>query len=204
MSQKKFTNYVKHIKVSPYIPIGHGQAMGSTKKYIYTLVNDHTLKESSDSEELVQIRKSDLQINKMWTIKTWVDDASNPRYFHNGVVVSDTDMYTVYHDIKNNCYEYWELTRKGDNWYPKLVGKTDGNFVSNGAPVQGFTYDPVNDNFYLAFNDLIFKISRKGAIKQTYQFNTNGREIEGLSVSNGRLYVNLAQRAELLESTKIK
>ena len=204
MSQKKFTNYVKHIKVSPYIPIGHGQAMGSTKEYIYTLVNDHTLKESPDSEELVQIRKSDLQINKMWTIKTWVGDASNPRYFHNGVVVSDTDMYTVYHDIKNNCYEYWELTRKGDNWYPKLVGKTDGNFVSNGAPVQGFTYDPVNDNFYLAFNDLIFKISRKGAIKQTYQFNSNGREIEGLSVSNGRLYVNLAQRAELLESTKIK
>ncbi|BDR60260.1 SH3-like domain-containing protein [Lactobacillus xylocopicola] len=202
MSQKDFNNYVKHIKVSPYIPIGHGQAMGSSDKYIYVLNNDNTLKESSDSEELIQIRKSDLQINKIWTIKTWVGDENNPRYFQNGVMISDDDMYTVYHDTKNNCYEYWELTRKGDNWYPKLVGKTDGNFVNNNSPVQGFTYDPVNRNFYLAFNDLIFKIGRDGTLKDTYSFDT-GREIEGISVNDGKLYVNLAQRAELLVSMNI-
>lgn len=202
MSQTDFNNYVKHIKVSQYIPIGHGQAMGASNKYIYVINNDHTQKESTDSVELVQIRKSDMQINKIWTFKTWVGDDSQPRYFQNGVVMSDTDMYTVYHDAKNKCYEYWELQRKGDNWYPTLVGKTNGNFVSNGAPVQGFAYDPVNQKFYLGFNDLIFKMSRNGAIKQTYQFDT-GREIEGMSVSDNQLYVNLAQRAELLVSMNI-
>lgn len=202
MSQKKFNNYVKHVKVSPYIPIGHGQAMGSSDKYIYVLNNDNTLKESTDSEELLQIRKSDLQINKIWTIKTWVGDKDNPRYFHNGVVMNDYEMYTVYHDTKNSCYEYWQLTRKGDNWYPKLVGKTDGNFVNNNSPVQGFTYDPKHKNFYLAYNDLIFKIGRDGKLKDHYSFDT-GREIEGISVSDGQLYVNLAQRAELLVSMKI-
>lgn len=141
MTQKKFNNYVKHIKVSPYIPIGHGQAMGSSDKYIYVLNNDNTLKDTNNSEELIQIRKSDLQINKIWTIKTWIDDGKTNRYFQNGVMISDYDMYTVYHDTENNCYEYWEFTRTGDNWYPKLVGKTDGNFVNNNAPVQGFTYD---------------------------------------------------------------
>ncbi len=202
MSQKDFNNYVKHVKVSPYIPIGHGQAMGSSDKYIYVLNNDNTLKESSDSEELLQIRKSDMQINKIWTIKTWVGDQDNPRYFHNGVVMNDYEMYTVYHDVKNNRYEYWQLTRTGDNWYPKLVGKTDGNFVNNNSPVQGFTYDPEHKNFYLAFNDLIFKIGRDGTLKDHYSFDT-GREIEGISVNNGQLYVNLAQRAELLVSMKI-
>ena len=202
MTQKKFNNYVKHIKVSPYIPIGHGQAMGSSDKYIYVLNNDNTLKDTNDSEELIQIRKSDLQINKIWTIKTWIDDGTTNRYFHNGVMISDYDMYTVYHDSENNCYEYWEFTRKGDNWYPKLVGKTDGNFVNNNSPVQGFTYDPKHKNFYLAFNDLIFKIGRNGKIKDTYSFDT-GREIEGISVSDNKLYVNLAQRAELLVSMNI-
>lgn len=202
MSQKEFNNYVKHIKVSPYVPIGHGQAMGSSDKYIYVLNNDNTLRESTDSEELIQIRKSDLQINKIWTIKTWVGDENTPRYFHNGVIVSDNELYTVYRDVKNNCYEFWQLTRKGDNWYPKLVGKTDGSFVSNNSPCQGLTYDTKNQNFYLAFNDLIFKIARNGELKQTYTFDT-GREIEGMSVSGNKLYVNLAQRAELLVSMNI-
>lgn len=202
MSQTDFNNYVKHIKVSQYIPIGHGQAMGASKKYIYVINNDHTQKKSTDSVELMQIRKSDMQINKIWTFKTWIGDDTQTRYFQNGVVMSDYDMYTVYHDTKNNCYEYWELQRKGDNWYPTLVGKTNGNFVNNGAPVQGFAYDPTNQKFYLGFNDLIFKMSRNGAIKEAYKFDT-GREIEGMSVSDNQLYVNLAQRAELLVSLKI-
>lgn len=202
MPEKQFNNYVKNIKVSPYIPIGHGQAMGASDKYIYVLNNDNTLKNTTDSEELIQIRKSDLEINKIWTFKTWVGDEKNSRYFQNGVIMSDHEIYTVYHDTQNNRYEYWQLTRKGDNWYPELVGKTDGNFVNNNSPVQGFTYDPKNKNFYLAFNDLIFKIGRDGTLKDTYSFDT-GREIEGLSVSDDKLYVNLAQRAELLVSMNI-
>lgn len=202
MSQKDFNHYVKHIKVSPYIPIGHGQAMGASDKYIYVINNNNKLNETTDSEEIVQIRKSDLQINKIWTMKTWVGDQNSPRYFHNGVIMNDYEMYTVYHDTKNNCYEYWQLTRTGDNWYPKLVGKTDGNFVNNNSPVQGFAYDPDHKNFYLAFNDLIFKIGRDGTLKDHYSFDT-GREIEGISVSDGKLYVNLAQRAELLVSMDI-
>lgn len=204
MSQKAFNNYVKHIKVSPYIPIGHGQAMGASDKYIYVLNNINTIRDGRpDSEELIQIRKSDLQINKIWTIKTWVGDQTNPRYFQNGVMMSDYEMYTVYRDTKNDCYEFWQLTRSGDNWYPKLVGKTSGSFVNNNAPCQGLTYDPKHKNFYLAFNDLIFKLGRDGTLKQTYSFDT-GREIEGMSVSGNKLYVNLAQRAELLESMAIK
>lgn len=202
MSQKDFNHYVKHIKVSPYIPIGHGQAMGASDKYIYVINNNNKLNETTDSEEIVQIRKSDLQINKIWTMKTWVGDQNSPRYFHNGVIMNDYEMYTVYHDTKNNCYEYWQLTRTGDNWYPKLVGKTDGNFVNNNSPVQGFAYDPDHKNFYLAFNDLIFKIGRDGTLKDHYSFDT-GREIEGISVSDGKLYVNLAQRAKLLVSMDI-
>lgn len=202
MSQSKFNKYVKNIKVSPYLPIGHGQAMGSTDKYIYVLVNDHSEKISKDSEQLIQIRKSDLEINKIWTIKCWDGDDSKPRYFQNAVITSDYQLYGVYYDPTSNRYEYWELNRKGDNWYPTIVGATSGTFVGDGSPVQGFTYDPENQNFYLAFNDLIVKINRSGDYQKSFKFTT-GREIEGMSVMNNRLYVNLAQRAELLESNKL-
>lgn len=199
MSQSKFNKYVQNIKVSPFIPVGHGQAMGSTKKYIYVLVNNNKNRISKDSEELVQVRKSDMLINKMWTIKCWNGSDSDPRYFQNAVVTDDHQMYGVYYDKTKDQYEYWELNRTGDNWYPTLVGATKGTFVANNAPVQGFTYDPENQNFYLAFNDLIVKIGRDGTMQKSYQITT-GREIEGVSVSNQHLYVNLAQRAELLES----
>lgn len=201
MKQSKFNNYVKNIKVSPFIPVGHGQAMGSTDKYVYVLVNNNKLKTTKDSEELLQIRKSDMQINKLWTIKCWNGSDSDPRYFQNAVVTSDHQMYGVYYDKNKNQYEYWELNREGDNWNPTIVGATKGTFVSDGAPVQGFTYDPVNKNFYLAFNDLIVKISREGSYLDSYQFTT-GREIEGVSIYNNHLYTNLAQRAELLESVQ--
>lgn len=201
MKQSKFNNYVKNIKVSPFIPVGHGQAMGSTDKYVYVLVNNNKLKTTKDSEELLQIRKSDMQINKLWTIKCWNGSDNDPRYFQNAVVTSDHQMYGVYYDKNKDQYEYWELNREGDNWNPTLVGATKSTFVGDGAPVQGFTYDPVNKNFYLAFNDLIVKISREGDYLDSYQFTT-GREIEGVSIYNGHLYTNLAQRAELLESTQ--
>ena len=198
MSQDKFNKYVQNIKVSPYIPIGHGQALGSTDKYIYALVNDHTIHQTTDSEELVQIRKSDMCINKIWTVKTWnKGNAEDSRYYQNAVVVDDHTMYGLYHDTEKHRYEYWKLSRTGDNWYSQLVGVTDGDFVNNGAPVQGFTYDSQNNNFYISFNDLIFKVAYDGTLKQSYQFKS-GREVEGISISDNKLYVNLAQRAELL------
>lgn len=199
MSQSKFNSYVKNIKVSPYIPIGHGQAMGSTKNYIYVLVNDNTEKDSNDSEELIQIRKSDMLINKIWTIKCWNGDENSPRYFKNAVITSDHQMYGLYYDKENDRYEYWSLTRTGDNWNTSLVGATKGTFVDNNSPIQGFTYDTKNKNFYLGFNDLIVKVGRTGELKKSYTFST-GRELEGISISNQYLYANLAQRAELLKS----
>lgn len=203
MPLKDFINYAKNIKVSPYIPIGHGQAMGATDKYIYVLVNDHSEKLSNDSEELIQIRKSDMLINKIWTIKCWNGSQDAPRYFQNAVITSDYQMYGLYYDPQSNRYEYWELNRTGDNWYPQIVGATKGTLVGDGSPVQGFTYDPKNQNFYIAFNDLLVKLSRSGEFQKSYAVTT-GREIEGISVSNDRLYINLAQRAELLESNKLR
>ena len=201
MSQKKFNSYVKNIKVSPYIPIGHGQAMGSTDKYIYVLNNDNKVSYKSNlSEELIQIRKSDMCINKIWTIKCWNGGDAEGRYFQNGVVVNDHKIYTTTYNKSKDQTEYWEFNRTGDNWYPTMLGATKTGIVTN-TYTQGFTYDPKNDNFYLAFNDVIAKIAKNGEVKDTYQFHT-GREIEGIAVENNRLYTNLAQRAELLESTQ--
>lgn len=202
MNQKKFISYVKNIKVSQYITIGHGQAMGSTDKYIYVLANDNSMENSNDSEELLQINKSDMNINKIWTIKCWNGDENSPRYFKNAVVTSDKQMFGLCYNKDQDRYEYWELNRTGDNWYPTLVGATKSTFVGNSAPVQGFTYDSKNQNFYIEFNDLIVKLSKSGTIKDTYSYNI-GREMEGISVYNNRLYVNLAQRAELLKSSPL-
>lgn len=199
MSQKKFNSYVKHIKVSPYIPIGHGQAMGSTDKYIYVMNYDNkTSYKSNLSEQLIQIRKSDMCINKIWTFKA--GNGSEGRYFHNGVVVSDKQMYTTLYNKEKDQTEYWEFNRTGDNWYPTMVGATKGSIVTN-TYTQGFTYDTKNDNFYIAFNDVIAKVARDGEVKDVYQMHT-GREIEGIAVSDNHLYMNLAQRAELLKSSK--
>ncbi|WP_431462584.1 SH3-like domain-containing protein [Lactobacillus crispatus] len=199
MSQKKFNSYVKNIKVSPYIPIGHGQAMGSTDKYIYVLNNNNKVSYKSNmSEELIQIRKSDMCINKIWTIKCWNGSDSDGRYFNNGVVVNDHKLYTTLYNKEKDQTEYWEFNRKGDNWYPTMVGATKGGIVAN-TYTQGFTYDAKNNNFYLAFNDVIAKIATDGEVKDTYQYHT-GREIEGIATYNNKLYMNLAQRAELLES----
>lgn len=202
MSQSKFNSYVKNIKVSPYIPVGHGQALGSSDKYVYILMNDNDMLRTAASEQIIQLNKKDLTINKIWSVKCWNQSKESPRYFKNGVVVNDHQMYALYYDNVNKKYEYWKFDRSGDSWNPTIVGATNGSFVGNGAPVQGFTYDSQNNNFYLAFNDLIFKLATDGTIKETYEIKT-GREIEGISVSGNRLYTNLAQRAELLESNPL-
>lgn len=189
MSWSTFKHYAKNIKVSPYIKLGHGQSLGSSSSYVYVLANDNNYKNGPRSEEVLQINKSDLKINKIWTIRIASD-----RYIHNATFVGDNTMYALFHNGGNNKYEYWKLTRNGDDWQATQIGATKGNFVSN-SPVQGFAYG--NGHFYIGYNDNIFKVSENGSAEKHYHFNTR-RETEGLSFDGSRLYVGLAQRAELL------
>ncbi|MBP2057675.1 hypothetical protein J2Z60_000846 [Lactobacillus colini] len=188
MKWSTFKSYAKHIKVSPYIKLGHGQALGSSQDYIYVMANNNKYSNGPQSEEILQIRKSDMQINKIWTFRI----ATN-RYIHNATFVGDNTMYALFHNGAHGYYEYWKLTRSGDEWHAQEVGATQGNFVSN-SPVQGFAYG--NGNFYIGFNDHIFKVSENGQAKAHYKFNTR-RELEGMSVNGSQLYVEFAQRSEL-------
>lgn len=193
-----FKNYASKIKVSPYIKLGHGQAIGSSANYLYVLANDNKSKNSSESEEILQIRKSDMKINQIWSFRIW--SGMSPRYIHNATFVDDNTMYCLFHNGGNHYYEYWKVTRNGDTWTPVEVGATKGNFINNGSPVQGFTYDQSHDQFYIGFNDYIFKVASNGTYKETHHLNV-GREIEGLSVSGNKLYVEFAQRGELTVGT---
>lgn len=198
MPWSQFVAYSRNIKVSPYLKLGHGQALGMTKHYIYVLANNNKLKNSNQSEEILQIRRSDMQINKIWTIKVWNHDDITPRYFHNATFVNDHTMYGLFHNATKGRYEYWRLTRMGDSWIPEEVAATDSNLISN-SPVQGFTYDKQNQNFYVGFNDVIFKMNQDGDVTKDYQFGTK-RELEGLSADQGKLNAELTKRAELLQA----
>lgn len=191
-----FKKYVSHIKVSPYLKLGHGQAIGSSAKYIYVIANNNKAKNSNESEEIFQIRKSDLKINQIWSFRIW--NGKSSRYIHNATFPNDYTMYCSFHNGRNNCYEYWKLTRNGNTWSPEEVGATKGNFVSNHSPVQGFTYDKRHEQFYIGFNDYIFKVAKDGTYLKTHRLHVK-REIEGLSVSGNKLYVEFAQRGELTE-----
>lgn len=201
MPWRQFVDYSRNIKVSPYLKLGHGQALGMTEKYIYVLANNSKLKNSDQSEEIMQIRRSDMQLNKIWSIKVWNHDNATPRYFHNATFVNDHTMYGLFHNATKGRYEYWRLTRRGDSWIPEEVAATDSDLISN-SPVQGFTYDTQNQNFYVGFNDFIFKMNHNGDVLKDYQFDTK-RELEGLSADQGKLNVELTKRAELLQ-TNIK
>lgn len=190
MKWSTFKSYANNIKVSPYIKLGHGQSLGSSSNYIYVMANDNKYNNGPRSEEIIQIRKSDMKINKIWTFRI----AEN-RYIHNATFVGDNTMYALFHNGGNNYYEYWKLTRNGDSWDATEVGATKGNFISN-SPVQGFAYG--NGSFFIGFNDNIFKVSESGKAQKYYRFNTR-REIEGLSATNSKLYVQFAQRAELTQ-----
>lgn len=189
MRWSTFKHYARNIKVSPYIKLGHGQSLGSSSSYIYVLANDNSYTNGDKAEEILQIRKSDMKINKIWTVHVAED-----RYIHNATFVGDDTMYALFHNAGHNQYEYWRLTRNGDQWKSTQIGITKGNMVTN-SPVQGFTYG--NGHFYIGYNDNIFKVSDNGAAENHYHFNTR-REIEGLAFAGNKLYVGLAQRAELL------
>lgn len=192
----EFYNLSKSIKFSPYIKMGHGQTFSATEKYLYVIANNHLLTNSSKSEEIMRINKNNLQIDKIWTFKIWNGDANHPRYIHNAVFVNDHEFYAVFHNSAMKRFEYWRVTRHGNEWHPKEVGASGSNFMRNGSPVQGFTYDKRKNQFYLAFNDYILNIAKNGKLLRTSHFNS-GREIEGISATNHDLYVELAERPEL-------
>ena len=200
MPYKEFIEYSKNIKVSPYLKLGHGQSVSDSGKYIYVLANTNKLKNSDESNEIMQINKKDLTINKIWTFKVYNGSADYPRYFHNVSFVNSHLMYGLFHNASKGTYEYWKLEREGDSWIPTEIGATNSELVKN-APVQGFAYDKQNDQFYVGFNDYIFTIDPMGSVLDTQHFDTK-RELEGLSVDNGTLYTELTQRAELLKADK--
>lgn len=193
-----FKKYAAHIKVSPYIKLGHGQAIGSSAKYIYVIANDNAIINSAKSEEILQIRKSDMKINQIWSFKIWngTESSHTNRYVHNATFTDDKTMYCLFHNGGKRRYEYWKVTRNGNTWTPVEVGATSSNFISNGSPVQGFAYDKKHKQFYIGFNDYIFTVARDGTFKKAYRFHVK-REIEGLSAVRGKLYVEFAQRGEL-------
>ena len=193
----QFLRLASHVKISPYIKLGHGQAIGSTRKYIYVIANNHLLRKSSQSEEIMQISKNNLQIKQIWTFKVWNHSARTGRYFHNATFVNDYQFIAVYHDATDHRFEYWEVTRQGNSWYPKEIGATRGDFMRNDSPVQGIAYDKHKKQIYLVFNDYLFKLKRSGRVLASGHFHT-GREFEGISVNGRHLYAELAQRPELL------
>ncbi|MDF7638603.1 bacterial Ig-like domain-containing protein [Lactobacillus sp. ESL0791] len=196
MKWSTFVKCASNVKVSPYIKLGHGQSLGSSGKYIYVMANNNKNKNSGASEEIMRVRKSDLQVNKIWTFR--IANGDSPRYIHNATFVGDNTMYCLFHNASRGSYEYWKVTRSGNTWTPVEVGATGSDFISNGSPVQGFTYDSNSDQFYIAFNDYIFKVAKDGTYQKTYRLHAK-REIEGLSVANSKLYVEFAQRSELTQ-----
>ncbi|MDD6407363.1 MAG: SH3-like domain-containing protein [Lactobacillus equicursoris] len=200
LSFKNFERYSQNLKVSPYIKLGHGQSLGASGKYIYVLANRNKLPGGQSngfySEEILQLKKSNLQLNKIWSIK--VDVGTSARYFHNAAFAGDGTMYGLFHNGGSQNYEYWKLNLVGNTWKVTKVTGTSGNFVkqnSSASPVQGLAYG--NGHFYVAFNNLLFKVKENGKYEKTWKHTTN-REIEGLSVSGSKLYVQLAQRGEIL------
>lgn len=199
MPWREFVDYSRNIKVSPYLKLGHGQSVSDSGKYIYVLANNNKMKNSSQSDEILQISKKDLSLHRIWSVKVFNGDSSFPRYFHNMSIVNDHTMYGLFHNGSKGTYEYWKLEREGDRWNAIEIGATDSNLVKD-APVQGFAYDQEKDEFYVGFNDYIFRVASNGNILDMQHFDTK-RELEGLSVDNGQLYTELTQRAELLKAS---
>ncbi|WP_201330210.1 SH3-like domain-containing protein, partial [Lactobacillus nasalidis] len=200
LSLKTFAAYSQNVKVSPYIRLGHGQSLGSSKNYIYVLANQNRLPGGKSngfySEEILQLNKSDLTINKLWTIR--VDVGTSGRYFHNAAFAGDDTMYGLFHNAGFGRYEYWCLKLVGNRWQVSQVKATASNFVKQQAgssPVQGFSVG--SGHMYLAFNNLIFKLKSDGTYEKTWKHVSN-RETEGLSADGSQLYVQLAQRGEIL------
>lgn len=205
LSFNTWLSYIKNIKVSPYMKLGHGQSVGSTKKYVYVLANWNRSNNWSNSQELIRVKKSTMEIDKIWTFKVWNGSAKYPRIFLNADVIDDNTLIALFHNASKHRYEYWKITRSGDSFKAKEVGATGSDLISNSAEVQGFVWDSAYDVYYIAFNDYLFKIgagldggTEAGKLLNYYKFDT-GREFEGLGSYKGELYVNLNHPTETLK-----
>ncbi|MBM6987525.1 MAG: hypothetical protein I3I96_06870 [Lactobacillus delbrueckii] len=209
LSFNTWLSYIKNIKVSPYMKLGHGQSVGSTKKYAYVLANWNRSKNWSNSQELIRVKKSTMEIDKIWTFKVWNGSAKYPRIFLNADVIDDNTLLALFHNASKHRYEYWKISRSGDSFKAKEVGATGSDLISNSAEVQGFVWDSAYDVYYIAFNDYLFKIgagldggTEAGKLLNYYSFHT-GREFEGLGSYKGELYVNLNHPTETLKVNHI-
>lgn len=205
LSFNTWLSYIKNIKVSPYMKLGHGQSVGSTKKYVYVLANWNRSNNWSNSQELIRVKKSTMEIDKIWTFKVWNGSAKYPRIFLNADVIDDNTLIALFHNASKHRYEYWKISRSGDSFKANEVGATGSDLISNSAEVQGFVWDSAYDVYYIAFNDYLFKIgagldggTEAGKLLNYYKFDT-GREFEGLGSYKGELYVNLNHPTETLK-----
>lgn len=205
LSFNTWLSYIKNIKVSPYMKLGHGQSVGSTKKYAYVLANWNRSNNWSNSQELIRVKKSTMEIDKIWTFKVWNGSAKYPRIFLNADVIDDNTLIALFHNASKHRYEYWKISRSGDSFKAKEVGVTGSDLISNSAEVQGFVWDSAYDVYYIAFNDYLFKIgagldggTEAGKLLNYYKFDT-GREFEGMGSYKGELYVNLNHPTETLK-----
>lgn len=205
LSFNTWLSYIKNIKVSPYMKLGHGQSVGSTKKYAYVLANWNRSNNWSNSQELIRVKKSTMEIDKIWTFKVWNGSAKYPRIFLNADVIDDNTLIALFHNASKHRYEYWKISRSGDSFKAKEVGATGSDLISNSAEVQGFVWDSAYDVYYIAFNDYLFKIgagldggTEAGKLLNYYKFDT-GREFEGMGSYKGELYVNLNHPTETLK-----
>lgn len=210
LSFNTWLSYIKNIKVSPYMKLGHGQSVGSTKKYVYVLANWNRSNNWSNSQELIRVKKSTMEIDKIWTFKVWNGSAKYPRIFLNADVIDDNTLLALFHNASKHRYEYWKISRNGDSFKAKEVGATGSNLISNSAEVQGFVWNSAYDVYYIAFNDYLFKIGAgldgktdAGKLLNRYKFHTRPREFEGLSSYKAELYVNLNHPTETLKVNHI-
>ncbi|NVH29533.1 hypothetical protein HUX87_07755 [Lactobacillus delbrueckii subsp. bulgaricus] len=182
LSFNTWLSYIKNIKVSPYMKLGHGQSVGSTKKYAYVLANWNRSHNWSNSQELIRVKKSTMEIDKIWTFKVWNGSAKYPRIFLNADVIDDNTLLALFHNASKHRYEYWKISRSGDSFKAKEVGATGSDLIkakevgatgsdlirtgsdriSNSdevhPEVQGFVWNSAYDVYYIAFNDYLFKI----------------------------------------------
>lgn len=210
LSFNTWLSYIKNIKVSPYMKLGHGQSVGSTKKYVYVLANWNRSINWSNSQELIRVKKSTMEIDKIWTFKVWNGSAKYPRIFLNADVIDDNTLLALFHNASKHRYEYWKISRNGDSFKAKEVGATGSDLISNSAEVQGFVWNSAYDVYYIAFNDYLFKIGAglddktdAGKLLNYYEFDTGHREFEGLSSYGPELYVNLNHPTETLKVNHI-
>lgn len=210
LSFNTWLSYIKNIKVSPYMKLGHGQSVGSTKKYVYVLANWNRSNNWSNSQELIRVKKSTMEIDKIWTFKVWNGSAKYPRIFLNADVIDDNTLLALFHNAYKHRYEYWKISRSGDSFKAKEVGATGSDLISNSAEVQGFVWNSAYDVYYIAFNDYLFKIGAgldgktdAGKLLNYYKFDTGRREFEGLSSYGPELYLNLNHPTETLKVNHI-